>query len=118
MRLLKSHRGALVASSVIVLKSVILSSPSTGLVAKLAKSLGGISNPSARASVFWLVGQFASDDKVGLGWDGVASWVPDVFRQAVKGFPNEVGAIPTAKLGISCKTPNPSIGRQDHGAIS
>lgn len=105
MRLLKSERGALVASAVLVLKNVILSG-STGLpaparlVAKLAKSLDGITNSSARASVFWLVGQFASAEdgaKMGLGWEGVASWVPDVLRQAMKGFPSE-GA--TAKLQI------------------
>lgn len=98
MRLLKSHRGALVAAAVLVLKNVILSAssnlpPPQKLVARLAKSLDAITNPSARASVFWLVGQFAAADdgiKMGMGWEGVASWVPDVLRRAVKGFPSEV----------------------------
>ena len=87
-----------------MLKSVILSraisSRSTlpdpqRLVARLAKQLDGITNPQARASVFWLVGQFAGSDgsgsgMIGLGWEGVVSWVPDVLRKGVKGFVGEV----------------------------
>lgn len=63
------------------------------LVARLAKQLDGITNPKARASVYWLVGQFAASDvppKHGLGWDGVAVWVPDVLRKGVKGFVQKV----------------------------
>ncbi|WVQ74636.1 hypothetical protein IAR50_004237 [Cryptococcus sp. DSM 104548] len=110
MKLLKSDREALVAQAVIVLKSVILSStlpPSfpfpQHLVARLAKGLETIRNPKARASVFWLVGQFAALDpslessKQGLGWEGVALWVPDVLRKGVKGFKDEGTA---AKLQI------------------
>lgn len=105
MRLLKSPRSSLVAQAVIVLKDVILkgvslSSPQR-LVARLAKQLDNITNASARASVFWLVGQFAADDSpdttMGLKWDGVAPWVPDVLRKGIKGFVNEEAA---AKLQV------------------
>lgn len=128
MRLLRSPRGTsdsmlhgrlcslahdsdnLVAEAVIALKSVILALPSspsgsvnapepTRLVARLARQLSGIPNPRARASVFWLIGQYAATDKpasMGLGWDGVHSWVPDVLRAAVKGFAAEVCHIPKA----------------------
>ncbi|ORY24055.1 adaptin N terminal region-domain-containing protein [Naematelia encephala] len=101
MRLLTSKRDVLVAQAVLVLKSVILSQsgPSTGLadpqrlVTRLARGLDGISNPKARASVYWLVGQFATEDgpdkTLGLGWDGIKSWVPDVLRKGIKGFVNE-----------------------------
>ncbi|TXT12874.1 hypothetical protein VHUM_01275 [Vanrija humicola] len=99
MRLLKSTRGVLVAQAVIELKGVILSqaavSSSTpqNLVARLAKQLDNITNPSARASVFWLVGQFAADDSAdttfGLKWPGLAPWVPDVLRKGVKSFITE-----------------------------
>ncbi|WRT65718.1 uncharacterized protein IL334_002666 [Kwoniella shivajii] len=104
MRLLKSQRDTLVAQAVIVLKSVILSSSITSsstipspqtLVAKLAKQLDGITNPKARASVYWLVGQFSACDpnseseKKGLGWQGVELWVPDILRKGIKGFVNE-----------------------------
>ncbi|TYJ53487.1 hypothetical protein B9479_005873 [Cryptococcus floricola] len=110
MKLLKSDRETLVAQAVTVLKSVILSSslPPTfpspqHLVARLAKGLEAILNPKARASVFWLVGQFAALDpsletaKQGLGWEGVSLWVPDVLRKGVKGFKEEGTA---AKLQI------------------
>ncbi|GMK55712.1 hypothetical protein CspeluHIS016_0207680 [Cutaneotrichosporon spelunceum] len=105
MRLLKSTRSALVAQAVIVLKSVILQgvtlpSPER-LVARLARQLDNITNASARASVLWLVGQFAADDgpdnTLGLKWDGVAPWVPDILRKGVKGFTEEE---PPAKLQI------------------
>ncbi|WVR03787.1 hypothetical protein IAU60_000782 [Kwoniella sp. DSM 27419] len=104
MRLLKSQRDTLVAQAVIVLKSVILSqlvSPTgalpvpQSLVARLARQLDGISNAKARASVFWLVGQFAAssgseeEDRKGLGWEGMALWVPDVLRKGIKGFAEE-----------------------------
>ncbi|KAK6907369.1 hypothetical protein I203_101363 [Kwoniella mangroviensis CBS 8507] len=105
MKLLKSQRDILVAQAVIVLKSVILSSTSSlssasmpspqKLVAKLAKQLDGITNHKARASIYWLVGQFAACDpsreseKKGLGWEGVELWVPDILRKGIKGFTNE-----------------------------
>lgn len=88
----------------LVLKSIILShSQALGsstsspqlLVARLAKGLDTIVSPKARASVYWLVGQFSAIDpseeseKKGLGWEGVALWVPDVLRKAIKGFTNE-----------------------------
>lgn len=96
------------AQAVIALKSVILSRAATTssslpnpekLVARLAKQLDGITNPKARASVFWLVGQFAAQDEasskiMGLGWEGIAPWVPDVLRKGVKGFANEVSCNP------------------------
>ena len=65
------------------------------LVARLAKQLDRITNPKARTSVFWLVGQFAADvgsgkSMIGLGWEGIAPWIPDVLRKGVKGFVDEV----------------------------
>lgn len=91
------------AQAVLVLKSIILShSQALGssmspqrLVARLAKGLDTIISPKARASVYWLVGQFSAIDpseeseKKGLGWEGVALWVPDVLRKAIKGFAKE-----------------------------
>ena len=106
MRLLKSQRDALVSEAVIVLKSVILSlttsvtstTASTDpqrLVARLANGLDSVTNARARASVYWLVGMYAGvEDNKGLGWEGVASWVPDVLRKGIKGFADEVGSTP------------------------
>lgn len=91
----------LVGQAVISLKTVILTLPVSEnastptprkLVARLAKQLPSIANPNARASVFWLVGQYAASESNahGLGWEGVEAWVPDVLRQAIKGFSEEV----------------------------
>nr|ODN89320.1 AP-3 complex subunit beta [Cryptococcus depauperatus CBS 7855] len=119
VKLLKSEREKLVAQAIIVLKSVILtqSFPASStslseprhLVARLAKGLDNVFNPSARASVYWLVGQFASIDageeseKKGLGWEGVRLWVPDVLRKAIKGFVNEAVAVKLQILSFATK---------------
>lgn len=85
--------------SVLVLQSIILSLTSSSttrpqkLVARLAKQLDGITNARARASVFWLVGQYAASEaesQLGQGWEGVVVWAPDVLRKGVKGFTQEV----------------------------
>ena len=105
-----------------MLKSVILSLPAhTGattdalpdpqrLVARLAKGLDSVTNSKARASIYWLVGQYAAaGDNKGLGWDGVASWVPDVLRRGVKAFADEVSWRPQAavsKLTSSLHSPS------------
>lgn len=97
----------LVAEAVIALKTVILALPASvladastptpaRLVARLARQLATISNPRARASIFWLIGQYAASDappSMGIGWEGVQAWVPDVLRQAIKGFKEEVCVI-------------------------
>ncbi|ORX33246.1 adaptin N terminal region-domain-containing protein [Kockovaella imperatae] len=117
MKLLKSPRDALVAQAVIALKSVILALPAstfsteTGtnprrLVARLAKGLDAITHARARASVFWLVGQFAASEETaegGLGWDGVAPWVPDVLRKGVKGFTEESEIVKLQILTLAAK---------------
>ncbi|CAK9781254.1 ARM repeat-containing protein [Cutaneotrichosporon oleaginosum] len=109
MRLLKSTRSALVAQAVIVLKGVILqgiTSPER-LVARLARQLDNITNASARASVFWLVGQYAADDgsdnTLGLKWDGVAPWVPDILRKGFKGFTGEEAPAKLQILTLAAK---------------
>lgn len=111
MRLLKSSRSALVAQAVIVLKGVILqgitlASPER-LVARLARQLDNISNASARASVFWLVGQYAADDNsdttMGLKWDAVAPWAPDILRKGVKSFTSEEAPAKLQILTLAAK---------------
>ncbi|KAI9632628.1 adaptin N terminal region-domain-containing protein [Dioszegia hungarica] len=122
MRWLRSNRGEvqpgladidnLVGQSVISLKSIILTLPASAtpspraLVARLAKQLPTVTNHNARASVFWLVGQYASSDSPnehGLGWEGVQAWVPDVLRQAVKGFAEESSIAKLQILTLSTK---------------
>lgn len=103
--------GALVAQAVIVLKGVILQGNTVAsperLVARLAKQLDNITNASARASVFWLVGQFAADDSpdttMGLKWDGIAPWAPDILRKGVKSFTSEEAPAKLQILTLAAK---------------
>ena len=66
------------------------------VVSSLAAKLPDIKHPAARACVVWMVGQYAAVDTAELsantvGLDGVAYWAPDVLRQVVKSFVQEVG---------------------------
>lgn len=61
LRLVESEDGTLVAESLTVIRHIIQQSPSTHstTVVRLAKALDTATNPSARASIIWLVGEFA-----------------------------------------------------------
>ncbi|GAA6054425.1 hypothetical protein JCM3770_007210 [Rhodotorula araucariae] len=97
-KLLQSKHDATVSTTVIVFRTLLRSSSwsstaSRGaVITRLASYLSGgrIADPAARASVYWLVGQFAQDGLVeGCG--------PEVVRIGAKGFASE--AIP-AKLQL------------------
>lgn len=114
MRLLRSPRSALVARAVLELKGIVLASAVAApqaLVARLARQLDNIAHPAARASVFWLVGQYAADTSgekrdpavAAAAWDGVAPWVPDVLRRGVRGFAGEASPAKLQVLNLAAK---------------
>lgn len=79
-----SQDGNLVAESLTVIRHLIQQNPRVHVqtVIRLAKNLDKISNPQARATIIWLVGEFAGvEDK-----DNIA---PDVLRILAKGFADE-----------------------------
>lgn len=84
--------GNLVAESLTVIRHLIQQNPQAHVntVIQLAKSLDTITNPEARASIIWLVGEFAGLPEE----DNIA---PDVLRILAKGFADESE---TAKLQI------------------
>lgn len=84
--------GNLVAESLTVVRHLIQQDPAshTNTVIRLAKNLDNATNPRARATIIWLVGEFA-------GNDGENNIAPDVLRILAKGFADE--AVP-AKLQI------------------
>ena len=84
--------GNLVAESLTVVRHLIQQDPAshTNTVIRLAKNLDTATNPRARATIIWLVGEFA-------GNDGENNIAPDVLRILVKGF---VGEAEPAKLQI------------------
>lgn len=89
---ISSPDGNLVAESLTVIRHLIQQDPSshTRTIVRLAKNLDTMTNPQARASIIWLVGEFA----------GVAdeeNIAPDVLRILAKGFASESEA---AKLQI------------------
>ena len=92
LRQTSSQDGHLVAESLTVIRHLIQQDPPahTQTVIRLAKNLDKTSNPHARASIIWLVGEFA----------GVAdenNIAPDVLRILAKSFADESEA---AKLQI------------------
>ncbi|KAI9842174.1 MAG: AP-3 complex subunit beta [Thelocarpon superellum] len=81
---ISSSDGNLVAESLTVIRHLIQQDPSshTKTVIRLAKNMDTATNPQARASIIWLVGEFA-------GIDGENNIAPDVLRILAKGFADE-----------------------------
>lgn len=74
----------LVAESLTVIRHLIQQDPEshTNTVIRLAKNLDTASSPQARATIIWLVGEFA-------GTDGENNIAADVLRILAKGFADE-----------------------------
>lgn len=92
LKQISSQDGNLAAESLTVIRHLIQQNPQahTKTVIRLAKNLDKTSNPQARASIIWLVGEFshvADEENI----------APDVLRILAKGFADESE---TAKLQI------------------
>lgn len=76
--------GNLAAESLTVIRHLIQQDAQghTGTVVRLAKNLDSATDPHARATIIWLVGEFS-------GLNGEDNIAPDVLRILVKDFPNE-----------------------------
>jgi len=81
---LSSSNGSLVAESLTVIRHLIQANPDAHIntVTRLAKNLDTMTNPQARASIIWLVGEFAGINN----GDNIAA---DVLRILIKGFVDE-----------------------------
>ena len=84
LRQLSSQDGILIAESVTVIRHLILQNPDTHVktVIGLAKNLDTTTNPQARASIIWLVGEFS-------GLPDNDNIAPDVLRILAEGFVDE-----------------------------
>lgn len=88
MRLLLSQitslDGTLAAESLTVIRHLIQQDPTahTGTVVRLAKNLDSATDPQARATIIWLVGEFA-------GLNGKDNIAADVLRILLKDFAEE-----------------------------
>lgn len=76
--------GTLAAESLTVIRHLIQQDPAahTGTVVRLAKNLDSATDPQARATIIWLVGEFA-------GLNGEDNIAADVLRILLKGFSDE-----------------------------
>lgn len=76
--------GTLAAESLTVIRHLIQQDPTahTGTVVRLAKNLDSATDPQARATIIWLVGEFA-------GLNGEDNIAADVLRILLKGFAEE-----------------------------
>lgn len=76
--------GTLAAESLTVIRHLIQQDPNShvGTVVRLAKNLDSATDPQARATIIWLVGEFS-------GLDGEDNIAPDVLRILVKDFASE-----------------------------
>ncbi|GAA6038326.1 hypothetical protein JCM8097_003945 [Rhodosporidiobolus ruineniae] len=113
IKLLQSPHEPTVSTAVLVLRTILLSPsfPSSArlsrgtIIARLASFLcpaapggkGKIQDPHARATVYWLVGQYAADE--GL-LEGVG---PDVVRLGARGFADESAAAKLHLITLSAK---------------
>lgn len=84
LRQVSSEDGNLAAESLTVIRHLIQQDPTahTETVIRLAKNLDTTPNPEARATIVWLVGEFA-------GVDSENNIAPDVLRILTKGFASE-----------------------------
>ncbi|KAH0605493.1 uncharacterized protein H6S33_004715 [Morchella sextelata] len=112
MRQVESGTGTLVAESLTVIRHIILQNPAAHArtVVRLAKALDTAVNPSARASIIWLVGEFAGSN----GGDNVAA---DTLRLLAKTFVLEGEAAKLQIVLLAAKVYAHYLDRTQSGAV-
>ncbi|KAF7559633.1 hypothetical protein G7046_g4516 [Stylonectria norvegica] len=90
--------GTLAAESLTVIRHLIQQDAQghTGTVVRLAKNLDSATDPQARATIIWLVGEFS-------GLNGEDNIAPDVLRILLKDFANESEAAKRQILLLAAK---------------
>ncbi|KAG0220258.1 AP-3 complex subunit beta-2 [Mortierella sp. NVP41] len=82
LKLSYSKSDSVAAQSVVAIRRLLQQRPgdSVFMITQLTKALDEITEPLARANIFWLVGQYSSQ---------LQTVAPDVLRKAAKSFANE-----------------------------
>lgn len=90
--------GTLAAESLTVIRHLIQQDPDNhvGTVIRLARNLDSATDPQARATIVWLVGEFS-------GINGEDNIAPDVLRILLKGFASENEAAKQQILLLAAK---------------
>ena len=99
--------GTLAAESLTVIRHLIQQDAEghVGTVVRLAKNLDSATDPQARATIIWLVGEFA-------GLNGEDNIAPDVLRILLKDFANESEAAKRQILLLAAKVYLHHLNRQ------
>ncbi|GAA5915200.1 uncharacterized protein JCM6883_001765 [Sporobolomyces salmoneus] len=109
IKLLSSKHESTIVSSILVLRSLLLSTSlptttsRTSIITRLVSQLhsGQIRDPTAKSTVYWLVGQSVADEGGKLLRDGCAA---DVVRLGAKNFHQEAIPSKLQLLTLSAKT--------------
>ncbi|KAH8596086.1 adaptin N terminal region-domain-containing protein [Bisporella sp. PMI_857] len=111
LKQITSLDGNLVAESLTVIRHLIQQDPTshTGTVIRLAKNLDTATNTQARATIIWLVGEFA-------GTDGENNIAPDVLRILAKGFAEEAEPAKLQIVLLAAKVYLHHLNRSDQSA--
>ncbi|XP_037570258.1 LOW QUALITY PROTEIN: AP-3 complex subunit beta-2-like [Dermacentor silvarum] len=94
--LLSNRNEAVVAESVVVIKKLLQMKPSEhrDIIGHMAKLMDSIAVPMARASILWLLGEYA---------DRVPKIAPDVLRKVAKTFIQEEDIVKLQTLNLAAK---------------
>lgn len=94
--LLSNRNEAVVAESVVVIKKLLQMKPSEhrDIIGHMAKLMDSITVPMARASILWLLGEYA---------DRVPKIAPDVLRKVAKTFIQEEDIVKLQTLNLAAK---------------
>ena len=95
---ISSPDGNLVSESLTVIRHLIQQDPASHkkTVLQLVKHLGSTTHPDARATIIWLVGEFA-------GIDPENNIAPDVLRVLIKGFADEMEIVKQQTVLLGAK---------------
>ncbi|CAN7998896.1 unnamed protein product [Ixodes hexagonus] len=94
--LLSNRNEAVVAESVVVIKKLLQMQPSEhkDIIGHMARLMDTIAVPMARASILWLLGEYA---------DRVPKIAPDVLRKVAKSFIQEEDIVKLQTLNLASK---------------
>ncbi|XP_043563026.1 AP-3 complex subunit beta-1 isoform X2 [Chiloscyllium plagiosum] len=94
--LLSNRDENVVAESVVVIKKLLQTQPSqhSEIIKHMAKLLGNITVPMARASILWLIGEYC---------ERVPKIAPDVLRKVAKSFTTEEEIVKLQILNLGAK---------------
>lgn len=94
--LLSNRNSTVVAESVVIIKKLLQMQPSEhkDIIIHMSKLMDSITVPMARASILWLLGEYA---------DRVPKIAPDVLRKVTKSFIHEEDIVKLQTLNLAAK---------------